>query len=393
MGDSNTTGVPTPNHWLESKLRDLNMSNSGLARLIGRSRTEVQRWVNSREQIPRHHLAEIAAQLGTPDDLEHAIRLKECEDFADILRRRLRELARISGSDPAKIENATFDLLRRKTSEECAATPDDYTVVLLYNMTHASFVFRQWCDATATRDFSSILDPGNMKLHIRYPANHFLGLALNLDAAGGVTAECQKMGITYLRKLAAARESEDSLQLPSQHAVHMLARFGTAADQAMVNELIENDTTSSDPLCVRLGYAGLIQRPEREHLVEKYTWMLQHDDALAFVDLLFEAVHYGDASLGPDRTMPRTADHFEKSLASIVRRLEQPHLSEAIRNLECFRIISIMDRIGPAPFHDPSLASRLRNGLEGLTSGVNSQSEVARKRLARITNDIDFLHE
>lgn len=51
---------------------------------------------STREQIPRHHLAEIAAQLGSQRDLDYALKLKEYEDFADSLKRRLNELSRIS---------------------------------------------------------------------------------------------------------------------------------------------------------------------------------------------------------------------------------------------------------------------------------------------------------
>lgn len=223
-------------------------------------------------------------------------------------------------------------------------------------MTHASFVFRQWCGAARNRDFNNILDPESMKLHIRYPANHFLGLALSFGSPGGLVTDFQDMGLAHLRKLATLKNPDRLHQLPGQHAIHMLARFGTAADQSMIGELIESAATSDDPLSVRLGYAGLMQRPEHEYLAEKYIWMLQRDEALAFVDLLFEAVHYGDAMLDSNRTIPNTADRFEKSLSSIVRRLEQGSQSEVIRNLEVFRILGLMDRVGPVAFRDPALA-------------------------------------
>lgn len=274
MSKSDYTGVPTPNEWLASTLDDLQLSISALARIIGRSRTEVQRWVSRREQIPRHHLAEIAAQLGTPGDLERAIKLKECEDFADNLRRRLGDLARVSKCDPGEIESATFALLNKKTGEGSPPDSDEYASVLLYNMTHAAFVFRQWSNAAQNRDFSDILSPQSMKLHIRYPANHFLGLALSLGSLGGLLAEFQDLGLEYLRQLASVKEPDGSHHLPSQHAVHMLARFGTATDQSLVGEVIESATQSDDPLSVRLGYAGLIQRSENQNLAEKYTWML-----------------------------------------------------------------------------------------------------------------------
>jgi plasmid maintenance system antidote protein VapI len=385
MVESDTAGIPTPNQWLESKLRDLDISNAGLARLIGRSRTEVQRWVNNREQIPRHHLAEIAAQLGTPQDLEYALKLKECEDFADHLRRRLHQLARIGQCDPAIIESATFELLQQKTNEECTASPSGYASVLLYNMTHASFVFRLWYEAAASREFGNILSPDNMKLQIQYPANHFFGLALNLGLLGGHMAEYREGGLAHLRTLATAKQDSPN-QLANHHAIHILARFGSTADQELVTDLIENAVESTDLLSIRLGYAGLMLRPSHEHLAEKYVWLLRQDEALSFVDLLFDAVHYGDVALGSNREMPNKVDRFEKSLASIVRRLEQQGRTAVIQDLETFRLLSLMDRIGPAPFCDPQLISRLRLALETFSGDKGPYSKEARSRLVQLLN-------
>lgn len=379
------TGQPqeilTPNEWLAGMLDEMGMSNSSLARLIGRSRTEVQRWVNNREQIPRHHLAEIAAQLGTPKDLEYALKLKECEDLADSLRRRLRQLARKGRCDPTAIESAVFQLLNTKTAEEGAAGPSEHASIHLYNMTHASFVFRLWDEAASARKFDSILAPENMKMHIQYPANHFLGLALSLEVADSASmADFREQGLAHLRDLATARNLDSRDQLSSHHAIHMLARFGSSNDRAMITGLIEDATKSTELLSIRLGYAGLMLRPGNEELIERYSWMLQHNDALAFIDILFEAVHYGDATLGPDRQMPRYADRFEKSLASILRRLEQAS-SAAVRELETLRLISLLDRLDPLSIDDPLLVLRLKASLEKAPFEGRSvhRAEVARR--------------
>jgi plasmid maintenance system antidote protein VapI len=109
--------IPTPNEWVEGKLREQKMSNAALARIIGHDRTQVQRWINGREQIPRHHLAEIAIQLGSYTDLEYALKLKECEDSTDTLKRRIRELSRV----PTSLRRTTrtvSNILRRLLQPE-----------------------------------------------------------------------------------------------------------------------------------------------------------------------------------------------------------------------------------------------------------------------------------
>jgi hypothetical protein len=86
--------------------------------------------------------------------------------------------------------------------------------------------------------------------------------------------------------------------------------------------------------------------------------------------------------------MPNKVDHFEKSLASIVRRLEQPNQSEVMRNLELFRLLGLMDRVGPIPFQDFRLAPRLLAALDRETPGEASspQIQVARKRLIALSD-------
>jgi hypothetical protein len=321
--------------------------------------------VNSREQIPKHHLAEIAAQLGTPRDLEYAIKLKECEDFADSLRKRLRELARVGRCNPEVLESGTFDLLSRKTGEEKAADNDELASLLLYNMTHASFVFRLWCQAATFRDFDRILTPESMRLHVRYPANHFLGLALDLETAGGLMPEFRDQCLAHLRQLATIKGSGSTNELSRRdHAIHILARYGRPADEALVADIIQDAATSDEPFSVRLGYAGLMLRSGNEELVDKYVWLLQHDDRLAVADLSFDAVHYGDATLGQDQQMPVEVEHFDKSIANILRRLEHPEQYAAIAELDVRRFLNLLDRADPNAFRATHLALSLRHRLE-----------------------------
>jgi len=362
---SNACGVPTPNQWLDDKLRELGFSNSHLARLIGRSRTEVQRWVNGREQIPRHHLAEIAVQLGTPKDLELAIKLKECEDFADALARQLGRFARLVHCDLSEIASAAFDLLQKTTREECGVSADDvfaYASALLYNITHASFVFRLWSEAATSGDFERFLAPETMKLHVRYPSNHFLGLALRLGVINESTSTLRDAALVHLRTTAIRGNLTSPYQLAGCHvAVNTLARFGSASDQEMILELVKELKGSADPLSIRVGYAGLIQRPEYEVLADEYTWLLHHDESLALVDSLFEAVHYGDITPGPTLELPRKLGQLDRGLARIVRRLEHSQNASTIRKLEAFRLRYAAGNLA-IPI-DPRIAARLRNAL------------------------------
>ncbi|WP_329127253.1 helix-turn-helix domain-containing protein [Streptomyces sp. NBC_01465] len=351
---------------MDRKLRELGYSNAQFARVLGRSRTEVQRWINGREQIPRHHLAEIAAYLGSADELEYAMKIKECEDFGDALRRKLREVARISNANPETLVKSVFGLLHEKTADTSMQSGEiGYASALLYNITRANFIYRIWTGVVYSRDFTDLIAPEHIKLHLQYPANHFLGLALQSNEKGSVASSHVHDALAHLRRLASDSPASEVGGLPRHHAIHMLARAGTQADQALVQELVWDATKSPDPLSVRLGYVGLIVRTGNEDVAEKYLWLLQHRQELAVADVMFEALHYGDTELTSNFQLPTSSLSFRRSLASIARRFQNPGSSSAVLELEAFRLQGILDRLGMHYFvDDPLLLQKLLGALQ-----------------------------
>lgn len=371
------SSIPAPSEWVSNKLRELKVSNSALARIIGQDRTQVQRWVNGREQIPRHHLAEIAVQLGTHVDLDYALKLKECEDSTDSLKRRLRELARVGGFDLPAAESAVFTLLEKITSEEEHKDANEYASALMYNMAHASFIFRLWLEAAVTRDFTHILTPHNLKLHIQYPANHFLGLALSIERNRGLMPEYRLQCLDQLRRLATAQRDENPVQLSHKHhAIHVLGRFGSSEDRTTVSEFLLEAAASSEPISVRLGYAGLTLQPGNDGLAEKYLWLLQRNDILATIDIAFDTVHYGDAAVNSDQELPMVFTQVTRTIANLLRRLAQPEQYAAIRELDTYRLRTLLSRLAPTVEPDRSLIPKLTTALEQ-TLAVNRNQYTA----------------
>lgn len=387
---SDIPGIPTPGQWVDNRLRQLKISNSALARIVGQDRTQVQRWVNGREQIPRHHLAEIAVQLGNHKDLEYALELKECEDLADSLKRRIRELARIGRFDPSIAESAVFATLELKTGEEGSKNPNDYASVLLYNMTHASFIFRLWQEAASSRDFRQILTQQNLKLHVQYPANHFFGLALNLASAGGLMPDFRSQCLMRLRDQAISKSDDGPTRLTDRHhAIHILGRFGSLDDQAIISEIMEDAAKAAESASIRHAFTGLTLQSGCEGLVERYLHLLQRDEALAYIDIAFDAVHYGDARLAPDRELPRDFRQITKTIANLLRRFTQPDLYSGIRELDTFRLCMLLDRQLQDNSPHPSLPPEMKSTLEqALASNRNKYTAEAEARMARILDPI-----
>ncbi|MFE2994887.1 helix-turn-helix domain-containing protein [Nocardia sp. NPDC059246] len=330
--------VPTPNEWLAELLAQLEISNTQLARMIGRDRTQVKRWVNGREQIPRHHLAEIAAHLGTPSDLDFAVKLKDCEDFSDSLRRRLEGLARVARCEADPLIESIQARLIQQTMDAEDTDPRDYLSRLLYNITHVSFVLRLWLESAENRSFGAILSPHNINVHLRYPANHFVGLLLNPKHIEGRLLDFRDDALRSMRSLALSRDITSPLELPAQHAIHMLARFGDRDHHDTVLDLISDSASSSDPLRLRLAFTGLMQVPGNQHLVDHYMALLHHNTDVAKVDTLFDALHYGDLKLGRDLQLPDRSSSYTYLTGNILRRLRDPDTYGVLQRLDLYRL-------------------------------------------------------
>jgi len=347
------------------------MSRGALARRIGRSREEVQRWTSEREQIPRHHLAEIAVQLGCDSELDHVMQLKTGEELANRLVAQLKELARRAGCTVEQLKDNVFRVIAARAADELTLTDTERATIYVHHLIDAQFVIRLWLEAAVTGEFTGMIAPINIDRHLRYPSNHFFGLVLDLGGpllpAGhlGHLAELRLRTLAGLRTLAESRPTDGSEELARHHAIHILARHGQADDRAIVHDIIADARSSTDPLATRLGYMGLIMNSGDPETIERYTAMLRRDPRLLRADLTFDAVHYGDAKLDRSGHLPETVSHFERSIGNILRHLERPDQYAPIAELDSLRLLHVMDRTGSAAFGRPGVALRLRRICEG----------------------------
>jgi hypothetical protein len=362
--------LPSPGRWLKQTLEERKMSRAGLARLIGRSREEVQRWTSEREQVPRHHLAEAVVQLDAEDDLPYVLQLKNCEELTGKLRSQVREFARRTGCSPDGAVDAVVRLAREQGTAEPGQGAVEQVDTYLRRLTDAQFVFRTLTEA-ATGDPAQLLSIDNIHRHLRHPVNHFLGLGLDLAArlpAGDVgnLPEFRFEALRHLRGLAASRTTTGPQELIRHHAVHILGRHGAADDRALVQEVIESARTSADPFGIRLGYMGLIMHTKEPEIVERYLALLAGDHLLARADLNFDAVHYGDVALRHHTSLPMMIDKHERLAANIMRRLEQPDAYGFMTELDSLRLTTILDHSNREMFGRPGVMMRMLRICESL---------------------------
>lgn len=383
--------VATPNDWLEEILAGRGITRAALARLIGRSRVEIQRWANGREQIPRHHLAEIACQV-CPEQLEYALRLKDCEDLDDRLRRYLRELSRRANVELRALEEQVYDIVRTNVSQTEYSYQD--LASYLRTITDACFIFRLWLDGSSTCDFAQILTAANVHRHIRYPTHHFLGLALDFGSARRANAgtsgrfeEFTERALGQIRDVALAEGRSDGA-LVNGHALHMLARHGTQEDGALVQELLADTDSFAEPLRRRLGHVGLMLRSadaDGTEAMERYAWLLEKDEDLADADLYFDAVHYGDADLGKRQTSLTSISDFSNTASNLLRHLE--HRDQYALRIDSMRLTRLLDKTGPTLICQPALRARI-DRIVSASPPQEAPNEYVRliTRLGRISN-------
>ncbi|MEU7673589.1 toll/interleukin-1 receptor domain-containing protein [Micromonospora taraxaci] len=386
-------GVPSPGRWLKQTLEGQKMSRAGLARLIGRSREEVQRWTSERENVPRHHLAEAAVQLGAEEDLRYVLLLKDCEDVNVKLLGQVREFARRTGCSADGVGEAIVRLARGGTTDAGHGAIEQANTYLR-RLTDAQFVFRTLTEAATKGDVSQLLSNDNVHRHLRHPVNHFLGLGLDLAvqlpaADVGILPEFRDGVLGHLRRLAESRPTVGPEELTRHHAVHMLGRHGATEDRALVQEVVESARRSADPLGIRLGYMGLIMRARDPEIVEQYLSLLARDRLLARADINFDAVHYGDIVLRQHNSLPVTIDKHDRLAASIMDRLEQPDVYGFMAELDSLRLSAILEHSNGQAFRCPGATMRMLRICGSLDPPAHgSHRQHLEKRLFSLADDV-----
>lgn len=351
--------IPTPNEFLARIVEESGISRNSLARMIGVEATRVQRWISHRELIPRHHLAEIARQIGLPGDEGYMLRLKDCEDFVDRLSKQAADLAshteNVTGE---QIKRAMLQEIEDLLSQEIGIGRKGHAEIFTGHLLDANFAIQSWLQV-AKQDYnrmSPLFSPTNVARHLRHPVNHFIGVLLNLKAF-------QEEGLANIHRIVEKEKVHTQAELlVRQHATHILARHGSLVDREFIREVLQRESTFDD-LMKRSGFVGLILVDNSFEVMEQFLIELEHGPRLAMVNNLFEAVHYGDIHIEAKTGLPFIRSEFNRTVPHVLRHLEQLGQYQNILALEIQRLLYILETVGPKPFLHPQILMRLANVL------------------------------
>lgn len=359
--------VPSASQWLDDALVARDMSQNRLARLLGVSAPQINRWVNASEKIPRLHLAEAARQLGSHADLAYVRAIKDCEESLDGLTVAARKLGESLGIAAAGIPLTMVrkvDALVKQEQSACRLSSAEMAQRYLTDAAHALRI-------CANAHVESLVSPMNINRHLQYPMNIFIGTVLSMSQTGEISIHDRARLEDF------AEESLDGFRstvkdgnkkgmceiLARQHAIHLLARFGTKSDRGLIKDVVIREK-SVDPVTKRLGFTGLILSENNPDITDKFVWELLRDRDLMTSSLRFDAMHYGDELVKPTGFYSADATHFDNTLSQLVRHIVNPDDYRSIIAIEVVKLGEIFDRLGPARFKTAKAFPRIRRLVE-----------------------------
>lgn len=391
--DFQLRSVPSPGTWLDCALNKRGMSQNKLARLLGLDPPQISRWSNGREKIPRHHLFEAALQLGSHADLALVRAIKDCEDSHAILIEAANEFGESIGISPVGVVQVTMEKIDVLVKQEGISRCQAIAVIAQRYLTDAARALRICSRAR----FESLVSPMNINRHLQYPMNIFVGTILLMSQNGVIPAHDRAELEGFAEDLLIALRStvtdggvtDIREVLARQHAIHLLARFGTKTDRGLIKDVVMKGTKSVDPLTKRLGFTGLILSENNPNIIDKFVWELLHDGPLMTSSLRFDAMHYGDELVDPAGFYSADATQFGNTLGQIVRHIVNPDHYRSILAIEVAKLGEIFDRVGPEQFVTsdafPRIKQLVEDDIDDLPDNVTKTWSAFQRKCRRLT--------
>lgn len=361
------TSLPRLADWLAGRLDARAMTQAAAARALLIDKPQFNRWINRKEVIPRHALTDIMRLIGTPEECAYAQQLKTFEETLDELGRDVRELAELLASDAESLQARLLTLAETLARQESGDAPEIPPALFTDFLADARFAVRMAKAGLSANE--SLLSRDNIRRHLQYPLNRFIGLLLEDRGSSGsspIRTAAPPLAQLWKQSLAAAaqvrRPSDPWQDWMRQHAVHLLSRHGQPTD-------VRTWMASSDLALRRMAYFGQLLRSHDEALADALIDALDRDDQFAKLALAFDALHYGDTGLPSDGKLQAPTTVL-LSVRKLVHSAVAAPQSWA-RRLGAARAVHALRWHGIEPFLEPHTLRLLVRG-ERQKKGVDS---------------------
>lgn len=360
--------VPSPGQWLERQLQDFAIPHTRVAHQCYVAPSQLTNRLKGRDPIPQADMLLYLDLLPPGEIRDEGEMLHQIHCIATTLEKRATKLLGQKLLNPSLypvVLTREAERLARQGVRTTAALP--FYKAVRDIVKYAPLAFGAFSNVIR-EESDSLVTEHNAVQHVRFPMAQLYGALLQAHTSIPAMFRKNVVEIQGAHRRMMPRLIEPLVlqvkgllhrrpmdRLQAQAALYLLTRFGqdpTVAEDALYNENMETR---------RMAYCGLCRNGENADQVERFLYALNKDNELAYATMVFDAMHYGDADIGPDGTVGRMGGNLSNVLAHAARHYTttvHPQWAE----LAVFKTIKALQLMG----REHILTTRVQNALEAM---------------------------
>jgi hypothetical protein len=378
--------VQTLSEWLVST----GQGASQIAHITRQSPSQVNRWLAGTEPVPEKHLWVLIQHVGDSWAYDDVLGLKHCENATRHIWVASQALAELLGVNASHLIQTVLDKAEELACLDAQLESRPLLQILPWYLNIGRWVLDLMRDVYLhgfAGKLGQVVSGYTVADHLRYPANRFLGLVLavgldvpvsGLEDGGAQFKTFRYLALNNLRVAMTNACRTPASKLARDHATHLLARHGDDTHKDGVLELVLHRSNPSDPLQVRLGFMGLMACSHDPEIRSRYRHQLDRSEVLAQIDLVFEAVHYGDANVSSSGNLPYDNRRYHRAILHLINNFCGRRVSEDDGEFELLRLVRLLDTQGQREFAHPTVLATLDRLMLDESGALGSASKRAR---------------
>lgn len=341
------TSEHNPGKWLGSRLGE--RSQRAFASELNCSRSQLNRWISSKEVIPVHYFLRAAQSLGDQAFAE-AKEVLAIDALSAKLPSLVRKVIRDDNGSSERVISSLISIVKN-ASDYQENNNIDYLLQFSKNLSIASNVVSRCLNFE-----SQFISQENIQNHLLYPFNTMTGYILKSDLIDKSTDE--KVSVKLLRRISkSAQIKPDGFRntYVQQHAFYLLGRFGGGNGIDIVNQMLSRQ---NDVATRRTVHYTRILANNNPQSAENFIYDLSQNKLLSNHNLEFDFIHYGDM-IFKESNQP---NNFSNTLKNYLKNISSKQQS-AIVEIAYFKLINLLHLYGHKIFDTNSRRAKIMDAL------------------------------
>lgn len=371
--------------WLLTCLDARDTTQADLAHMLGLSVNQTNAFFSGKEAVPSNYLPRLGELLQLSDAEKNDLALS-AEATARHLKlipifiasERRGKAKKAEADDLAKYFLCPERVLERylNFAETCvrkdlAVYPASMRARIIHS--HIDAAHRAAHDVQEFLSGRSLFNERNIAIHLCYPHHYYISFFLT-EVTTEDGHEVARLQARLVQALEACIDFNRSESLPdvqvAQHALHMLARYR--------GDPIKPYVKARNPETRRMAYFGEVYRLYDDGPFEELSQLIHSDAEFGNATFQFDAVHYRDRGLGPDK-LSIPGNTLMRHLAT----LGDPRAS--MRSVAAARVANVMRRLHPTALSGDEFQRHLaahKGTIEGFSPASQPEKKLAGELLS-----------